>query len=66
MKTGKSYRFDPFSALSYHDLTQEARRLRRANRKLRKAIRHRANEEGDFPGTRKKIAAIPVETPGHR
>ena len=47
MKRAKSYRFDPFSALSYHDLTQEAHRLRRANRKLRSAICHRANEEGD-------------------
>jgi hypothetical protein len=47
MKRAKPYRFDPFLVMSYHDLTQEARRLRRANRKLRRAIRRRANEEGD-------------------
>ena len=47
MKRAKSYSFDPFLVMSYHDLTQEARRLRRANRKLRRAIRRRANEEGD-------------------
>ncbi|MCC6127414.1 MAG: hypothetical protein IT426_20845 [Pirellulales bacterium] len=47
MKRAKPYNFDPFSVMSYHDLTQEARRLRRANRKLRSAIRFRANEESD-------------------
>ena len=39
MKQAKPYSFDPFVVMSYHDLTQEARRLRRANRKLRRAIR---------------------------
>jgi len=33
--------------MSYHDLTQEARRLRRANRRLRRAIRLRSIEEND-------------------
>ena len=33
--------------LSYHDLNQEARRLRRANRKLRRAIHRLAHDEGD-------------------
>ena len=47
MKRAKPYRFDPFAAMSYHDLNQEARRLRRANRKLRNAIRRRADEERD-------------------
>ena len=47
MKGAKAYRFDPFAVMSYHDLTQEARRLRRANRKLRNAIRRRADEKGD-------------------
>ena len=44
-------RSDPLLAMSYHDLTQEARRLRRANRQLRKALRLRSVEEnacGDF------------------
>jgi hypothetical protein len=40
-------RLDPLLAMSYHDLTQEARRLRRANRKLRRAIRRLAIEESD-------------------
>ena len=48
MKRAKPCRFDPLSAMSYHDLTQEARRLRRANRKLRSAIHRRADAEGDF------------------
>jgi hypothetical protein len=39
--------YDPFLAMSCRDLTQEARRLRRANRKLRRAIRQRAKDEGD-------------------
>ena len=47
MKRAKPYRFDPFAAMSCHDLTQEARRLRRANRKLRNEIRRRADEEDD-------------------
>ena len=47
MKHTKPYSFDPFSVMSYHDLTQEARRLRRVNRKLRRAIRRRAKEQGD-------------------
>ena len=42
--------FDPFSVMSYHDLTQEARRLRRANRKLRKAIHRLATEQHDGDG----------------
>jgi hypothetical protein len=40
-------RFDPLPAMSYHDLTQEARRLRRANRRLRRAIRQFAVEQND-------------------
>ena len=47
MKHTKSYGFDPFLVMSYHDLTQEARRLRRANRKLRRAIHRLSKEEGD-------------------
>jgi len=47
MKRAKQYPFDPLLAMSYHDLSQEARRLGRANRKLRRAIRRRAKEEGD-------------------
>jgi hypothetical protein len=47
MKRAKQYPFDPLLAMSYHDLNQEARRLRQANRKLRRAIRCRAKEEGD-------------------
>jgi hypothetical protein len=47
MKRAKPYRYDPFLVMSYHDLTEEARRLRRANRKLRRAIRRRAKEESD-------------------
>ena len=47
MKRAKPHNFDPFSVMSYHDLTQEARRLRRVNRKLRNEIRRRADEEGD-------------------
>ena len=47
MKCTKPYSFDPFLVMSYHDLNQEARRLRRANRKLRRAIHRRAEEEGD-------------------
>ena len=37
--------FDPFSVMSDHDLNQEASRLRRANRKLRRAIHRLADEE---------------------
>ena len=33
--------------MSYHDLNQEACRLRRANRKLRRAIHRLAHDEGD-------------------
>ena len=47
MKRAKQYPFDPLLALSYHDLSQEARRLRRANRKLRRAIRRLSQEDGD-------------------
>ena len=47
MKQVRPHSFDPFLVMSYHDLTQEARRLRRANRKLRRAIRRLSNEEGD-------------------
>jgi hypothetical protein len=47
MNHTKPYSYDPFSVMSYHDLTEEAHRLRRANRKLRQAIRRRAEEEGD-------------------
>ena len=47
MKRTRPSCFDPLLAMSYHDLTQEAHRLRRANRKLRRAIRRRAKEEGD-------------------
>ena len=50
MKPAKQHPFDPLLAMSYHDLSQEARRLRRANRKLRRAIRRRAREEGDADG----------------
>ena len=46
MKLAKPCQFDPLLAMSYHDLSQEARRLSRANRKLRRAIR-RLSEEGD-------------------
>ena len=66
MKRAKPYRFDPFAVMSYHDLTQEARRLRRANRKLRIAIRRWAIDEGDCPSMGKEIAANTVETPGDR
>jgi hypothetical protein len=47
MKSVKPCHFDPLLALSYHDLSQEARRLRRANRRLRRAIRRLSEEEGD-------------------
>jgi hypothetical protein len=58
MNRARLNRFDPFSVMSYHhDMNQEARRLRRANRKLRSAICHRANEVGDCPGMGKQIAA---------
>ena len=33
--------------LSYHDLVKETRRLKRANRKLKKAIRRLVADEGD-------------------
>jgi hypothetical protein len=46
MKRAKHYPFDPLLAMSYHDLSQEARRLRRANRRLRRAIRRLSEEEG--------------------
>jgi hypothetical protein len=39
--------YDPRLALSYHDLEQEARRLSRTNRTLRRAIRRLAEEKGD-------------------
>ena len=47
MKPAKQHPFDPLLATSYHDLSQEARRLRRANRKLRRAIRRLSTEEDD-------------------
>ncbi len=47
MKSVKPCHFDPLLAMSYHDLSQEARRLRRANRRLRRAIRRLSDEEGD-------------------
>ena len=47
MKRAKQYPFDPLLAMSYHDLSQEAHRLRRANRTLRRAIRRLSTEEGD-------------------
>jgi hypothetical protein len=47
MKRAKPYPFDPFVTMSYHDLSQEVRRLRRANRKLRTAIRRLATDDGD-------------------
>ena len=56
--------FDPFSVMSYHDLTQEARRLRRANRKLRRAIRRLAAEERHGNGNGDDFAlANPAPTP---
>jgi hypothetical protein len=39
--------YHPGLALSYHDLEREARRLSRANRKLRRAIRRLSEEKGD-------------------
>ena len=40
-------RFDPLLAMSYHDLTQEAHRLRRANRRSEKGNPPRSVEESD-------------------
>jgi hypothetical protein len=45
MTNTKPCHFDPLLAMSYHDLSQEARRLRRANRRLRRALRQAATEE---------------------
>jgi len=47
MRRAKPRGFDTFVAVSYHDLLQEAHRLRRANRKLRRAIRRLSTDEGD-------------------
>jgi len=46
--TGREHcREDRLLGLSYQHLQEEARRLKRANRKLRKAIRRLSTEEGD-------------------
>jgi len=46
--TGREhFREDRLLGLSYQHLQEEARRLKRANRKLRKAIRRLSTEESD-------------------
>ena len=47
MRTLDLYDRFPLLGLSYHDLMQETRRLRRANRRLRRAIRLHSVEEHD-------------------
>ncbi len=47
MKAPDLYRSDPLLGLSYRDLMQETRRLKRANRRLAKTIRALANTSED-------------------
>jgi hypothetical protein len=47
MKSPQLHRCDGLLALSYHDLEREARRLSRANCRLRRAIRSLATQESD-------------------
>ncbi len=47
MKIAEAHRYDPLLGMSYHDLVQETRRLKRANRKLERAVRRLVEEEKD-------------------